>query len=103
MRLEEVYSANSRFRFQSEDPAWKLGGIGFALAAAFNDQHPLFYAGIVGLVPLQFLIADESGFKSPVGRVRLPLTIEFFSPDQDIARVSLSHVFRRTALGRLNG
>ncbi len=51
-------------------------------APRLNHQPPPFATGVVGLIPLQFLVAHEAVLGGPVLRVGRAVAIEFIRPDQ---------------------
>lgn len=59
-------------------------GVGMFFLPAFNNQHAVFAIGVFRLVPLRFLIADETVFVIPFGRVRTAVFVEFVVPDEFI-------------------
>src|SRR5260370_25896224 len=65
-----------------------VGTIGFvarvplALAARLNDKMAVLTPGVLGLVPLELVVADKSGFGGPVPGVRRSVLIELIGPDE---------------------
>ena len=67
---------------------YDMGGVGseigvrLSLAFAFNDEEAVFTEGVVGLVPLEFFVADKALFVGPVGGVRAAVLVELVRPDE---------------------
>ena len=83
VREAEVYSASFRVVCQFF-PSGSLMGVGMFFLPAFNNQHAVFAIGVFRLVPLRFLVADETVFVIPFGRVRTAVFVEFVVPDEFI-------------------
>jgi hypothetical protein len=60
-------------------------GISHTLPAGLDDQQAVLTAGVLRLVPLEFLVPHEAVLVRPVIRVGSPVTVELVRPDEEVA------------------
>ncbi len=77
----------------------RMGRVGLPLAPSLDDQKAATAGGVLRLVPLKFVVADETALERPIFLVEAPVLVELVGPDQPIA-LCLGRLARRHHRGQ---